>query len=125
MVDATHWDDWYETDGLERQRGRSAEPGRADFEARENAVRRPTVTRSLTRSVTTNERGKQMDKIEQIAEQVEESYQRSWWAWEKLERLTFNMDYDEEFEDTLERKYEEGYSDALAMVKRLLQGADE
>ena len=51
---------------------------------------------------------------------VEEDYQRSWWKWEKLERLTFASDYDEEYEDTLERKYQEGYSDALQMVKYLL-----
>lgn len=60
-----------------------------------------------------------MNRTELLAK-VEESYQRSWWAWEKLERLTFDSDYDEEFEDTITRKYEEGYSDALAMVKHLL-----
>lgn len=60
-----------------------------------------------------------MNRTELLAK-VEESYQRSWWAWEKLERLTFDSDYDEEFEDTITRKYEEGYSDALAMVKYLL-----
>jgi hypothetical protein len=60
-----------------------------------------------------------MNRTELLAK-VEESYQRSWWEWEKLERLTFDSDYDEEFEDTLTRKYEEGYSDALQMVKYLL-----
>jgi phosphopantothenoylcysteine synthetase/decarboxylase len=54
---------------------------------------------------------------------VEEDYQRSWWTWEKLERANFDDDYDEDYDDTLTRKYEEGYSDALAMVKRLLEEA--
>lgn len=61
-----------------------------------------------------------MNRSELVAK-VEAEYQRSWWAWEKLERLTFNDDYDEEYDDTLTRKYEEGYSDALAMVRRLLE----
>lgn len=61
-----------------------------------------------------------MDRAKLI-KMVEDEYQRSWWAWEKLERLTFNDEYDEEFDDTLTRKYEEGYSDALAMVRRLLE----
>jgi hypothetical protein len=60
-----------------------------------------------------------MNRDELLAK-IEESYQRSWWAWEKLERATFDSDYDEEFEDTITRKYEEGYSDALMMVRYLL-----
>lgn len=58
--------------------------------------------------------------LEELTAKVEAEYQRSWWAWEKLERLTFSSDYDEEFEDTIERKYQEGYSDALMMVQYLL-----
>jgi hypothetical protein len=57
---------------------------------------------------------------EELEAKVEESHQRSWEAWEKLERATLDDSYDEEFEDTLTRKYEEGYSDALMMVKYLL-----
>ncbi len=52
---------------------------------------------------------------------LKEAYNRSWWAWEKLERATFDSDYNEDYGDTLTRKYEEGYSDALAMVIRLLE----
>lgn len=52
---------------------------------------------------------------------LKEAYNRSWWAWEKLERATFDDDYDEDFEDTITRKYEEGYSDALMMVIKLLE----
>ena len=58
---------------------------------------------------------------EKIIEKIREEYNRSWWAWEKLERATFVSDYEEEFDDTIIRKYEEGYSDALAMVIRLLK----
>ena len=62
-----------------------------------------------------------MNRAELVAK-VEAEYQRSWWAWEKLERRFFNdEEYDEEYDDTLTRKYEEGYSDALAMVRRLLE----
>jgi hypothetical protein len=57
---------------------------------------------------------------EELLAKVEESHQRSWRAWEELERATLDDSYDEEFEDTLTRKYEEGYSDALMMVKYLL-----
>lgn len=64
-------------------------------------------------------------KIDRIIQKIEEEYNRSWWAWEKLERATFDSDYDEEYEDTLTRKYEEGYSDALAMVKRFLEEASK
>lgn len=53
---------------------------------------------------------------------LRDAYNRSWWAWEKLERATFDSDYDEDYSDTLTRKYEEGYSDALMMVIKLLEG---
>lgn len=52
---------------------------------------------------------------------LKEAYNRSWWAWEKLERATFDSDYNEDYGDTLTRKYEEGYSDALMMVIKLLE----
>ena len=62
-----------------------------------------------------------MNRAELVAK-VEAEYQRSWSNWEKLERRFFNdEEYDEEYDDTLTRKYEEGYSDALAMVRRLLE----
>jgi hypothetical protein len=56
-----------------------------------------------------------------IVEKLEEEYNRSWWAWEKLERHTFESDYQESFEDTLERKYQEGYSEAIAKTLKLLK----
>ena len=60
-------------------------------------------------------------KERESIEILKEAYSRSWWAWEKLERANFDDDYDEEYDDTLTRKYEEGYSDALAMAIRLLE----
>jgi hypothetical protein len=69
--------------------------------------------------------GEAVKMIPAILEKIEAEYQRSWWAWEKLERATFDEDYEEDFEDTITRKYEEGYSDALAMVQRLLEGASK
>ena len=61
------------------------------------------------------------EERDSILSRLKEDYSRSWWAWEKLERATFDDDYDEEYDDTLTRKYEEGYSDALMMVIRLLE----
>lgn len=69
--------------------------------------------------------GEAVKKIPAVLAKVEEEYNRSWWAWEKLERATFDSDYDEDFDDTITRKYEEGYSDALAMIKRLLEEASK
>jgi hypothetical protein len=63
--------------------------------------------------------------MKEILEKVSTEYNRSWWIWEKLERATFDDDYDEDFEDTLTRKYEEGYSDALMMVMQLLKKKGE
>ena len=63
--------------------------------------------------------------MKEILEKVSAEYNRSWWAWEKLERATFDEDYDEDYDDTLTRKYEEGYSDALMMVMYLLKEKGE
>lgn len=60
--------------------------------------------------------------MEKMIGKIKEEYNRSWWKWEKLERATFDSDYQESFDDTITRNYEEGYSDALAMVLRLLEG---
>lgn len=40
---------------------------------------------------------------------------------QELESAFDDDDYEEEYTDTLIRKYEEGYSDALAMVIELLE----
>ena len=55
-------------------------------------------------------------------EKLKAEYDRSYGAWKSLESAFDDEDYDEDYDDTLTRKYEEGYSDALAMVLRLLEG---
>lgn len=59
--------------------------------------------------------------MKEIVEKINAEYQRSYWAYEKLERATFDSDYKENFDDTVNRLYEQGYSEALAMVQRLLE----
>jgi hypothetical protein len=46
-------------------------------------------------------------------------------AWDSLNRPYDEQEnYDEEYEDTLQRKYEEGFSDALALVIELINKED-
>ena len=52
---------------------------------------------------------------------IENDYKEAYAKWDELNRLFDNPDHDETFEDTLTRKYEEGFSDALAMVMRLMK----
>lgn len=59
--------------------------------------------------------------MEKMIEKIEAEYQRSRSKWERLEENVL----EEEYEDLLLRKYEEGYSDALAMVKQLLEEASK
>jgi hypothetical protein len=54
-------------------------------------------------------------------EKLQAEYDRSYGAWKSLESAFDDEDYDEDYDDTLTRKYEEGYSDALAMVLALLK----
>ena len=49
---------------------------------------------------------------------IEVAYVRSFAKWEELDRNVL----EEDFEDTLQRKYLDGYSDALAMVLDILEG---
>jgi hypothetical protein len=55
-------------------------------------------------------------------EKLKAEYDRSHEAWKSLESAFDDESYDEDYDDTLTRKYEEGYSDALAMVLQLLEG---
>lgn len=48
---------------------------------------------------------------------VGQEYLKAFFKWEELDGNVLT----EEFEDTLQRKYQEGYSDALAMVLDLLE----
>ena len=49
---------------------------------------------------------------------IEVAYVRSFAKWEELDGNVLEEDY----EDLLQRKYQEGYSDALAMVLDILEG---
>jgi hypothetical protein len=55
-------------------------------------------------------------------EKLKAEYDRSYGTWKSLESAFDDESYDEDYDDTLTRKYEEGYSDALAMVLQLLEG---
>lgn len=57
-----------------------------------------------------------MDKAKSI-KMVGQEYVKAFFKWEELDGNVLT----EEFEDTLQRKYQEGYSDALAMVLDLLE----
>lgn len=59
---------------------------------------------------------------DQIYKKIQEEYLRAFSKWEELD----NNVLEEEYEDLLQRKHQEGYSDALAMVMDLLEkGAGE
>jgi hypothetical protein len=58
---------------------------------------------------------------DQIFKKIQEEYLRSFAKWEELDGNVL----EEEYEDLLQRKYQEGYSDALAMVMDLLEGASK
>lgn len=58
--------------------------------------------------------------MKEIITKLEESYKDSLSTFIELNSKFDDDDYDEEYEDTLTRKYEEGYSDALNMVIQLL-----
>jgi hypothetical protein len=59
--------------------------------------------------------------MKEIIEKLEVSYSRSLAIYEKLELLTFDSDYDEDYEDTVTRLYEQGFSDALLIAIKLLE----
>ena len=58
-------------------------------------------------------------------DKLKSEYYRSHEVWKSLESAFDDEGYDEDYDDTLTRKYEEGYSDALAMVLRLLDEEDK
>jgi hypothetical protein len=55
--------------------------------------------------------------MKEMIRNLQEEYLRSFAKWEELDMNVLG----EDFEDTLTRKYEEGYSAALAMVLDLLE----
>lgn len=63
--------------------------------------------------------------MKELIIEIVNSYENSLDAFNELNSKFDDDNYDEEFEDTLTRKYEEGYSDALAMVIRLLEKGEK
>lgn len=59
--------------------------------------------------------------MKDILTKLEESYKNSLDAFNELNSKFNDDNYDEDFENTLTRKYEEGYSDALLMAIKLLE----
>lgn len=59
--------------------------------------------------------------MSELYERIKAEYQQSCWLFEKLEAGVLN----EDFEDTIERLYRKGHSEALAMVLSLLEGQGE
>ena len=57
----------------------------------------------------------------EVITKLEESYKDSLTKYNELNNANDDDNYDEDYEDTLTRKYEEGYSDALAMVLEQLK----
>jgi archaellum component FlaC len=62
-----------------------------------------------------------IEQLTQLMETLQEDYSRSLAIYESLDLLTFNSDYDENYEDTVTRLYEQGYSDALLIAIQLLE----
>jgi hypothetical protein len=54
--------------------------------------------------------------MQELNNKLKELHKYSLGRYEELENAFDNEDYEEELTDTLIRKYEEGYSDAIAMV---------
>lgn len=59
--------------------------------------------------------------MKELIEKLKQDYAKSYGIYERLERDTFDGDNEEDYEDTVTRLYEQGYSDALAMVIQLLE----
>ena len=59
--------------------------------------------------------------LEHIKKRLEIDYAESFKIYEDLTNALDSDDYDEEYENTLTRKYEEGFSDALRLVLSALK----
>jgi hypothetical protein len=54
-------------------------------------------------------------------EKIKAEYEKSYGIYERLERDTFDASNTESYENTVERLYNQGYSDALLMVIKQLE----
>ena len=59
--------------------------------------------------------------MKELVTKLEESHKESLNLFIELNSKFDDANYDEEYEDTLTRKYEEGFSDALSMALELLK----
>jgi hypothetical protein len=57
-------------------------------------------------------------------EKIKAEYEKSYCLYERLERDTFDSSNTESYENTVERLYRQGHSDALAGVIRLLENGE-
>lgn len=59
--------------------------------------------------------------MKEILEKLKQDYVKHYGIYERLERDTFDSSNTEQWEDTVNRIYEQGYSDALMSVIKLLE----
>ena len=62
------------------------------------------------------------DKLQELESKLQIPYEKSLNTYEALELLTFDSDYDEDYDDTITRLYEQGFSDALLIAIKLIKG---
>jgi hypothetical protein len=85
---------------------------------KENAIE---VAKELLLADNTIVSVSEISKNKELISKLEENYSRSLAIYESLELKTFDSDYSESMEDTVERLYQQGYSDALLMAIKLLE----
>ena len=65
-----------------------------------------------------------MNKIQELLKEIKKQQIEAHNDWTEAQNKFDEPTYDEEFEDTLERKYNEGYADALFFVLRRFEEID-
>lgn len=63
-----------------------------------------------------------MNQQDELMAKVKAHYEQSFAIWEEMSNRFEDAEYEESFDDTLTRKYEEGFSDAMEMVLRIMRG---
>jgi hypothetical protein len=63
--------------------------------------------------------------MKELIEQLKAERDKAWYAWEELNLPTFESDYEEDYENTVERLHAEGYYDGLNRALAILQGKGE
>lgn len=65
-----------------------------------------------------------MIHIENAIEEIKKNQANAYQAWKTADDLFDDPNHDEEFEDTIQRKYDEGFADALLSVLNLFEDID-